>query len=65
MIVFDKKRSLVCRLRRQDDAEAYLRISRTIRAKGVLGAKAYFSAVLTHKDELVIKVDEVLAEMAF
>ncbi|KAI0354840.1 ankyrin [Trametes cingulata] len=65
MLVFDKKRSLVCRIRRQDDEEGYLRLSRIIRQKGVLGAKAYFSAEMRRTDKLVVKVSEVLAEQAF
>ncbi|TFK85965.1 ankyrin [Polyporus arcularius HHB13444] len=65
MMVFDKKRSLVCRLRREDDEHAYLRISRTIRACGVFGAKAYFAAEMPSKDMLVIKITEPLAEQDF
>ncbi|EIW52467.1 ankyrin [Trametes versicolor FP-101664 SS1] len=65
LMVFDRKRSLVCRIRRQDDPEGYLRISRVIRAKGVGGAKAYFSAEMERTDRLVVKVSEVLAEQTF
>ncbi|RPD56649.1 hypothetical protein L226DRAFT_513014 [Lentinus tigrinus ALCF2SS1-7] len=65
LMVFDKKRSLVCRLRREDDEEAYLRVSRTVRTYGVFGAKAYFAAEMTSTDALVIKISEVLAEQDF
>ncbi|KAI0629801.1 ankyrin [Trametes polyzona] len=65
LMVFDRKRSLVCRIRRQDDQEGYLRISRVVRQKGVAGAKAYFSAEMSRTDQLVVKVSEVLAEQAF
>ncbi|KAM5540758.1 hypothetical protein V8D89_005402 [Ganoderma adspersum] len=65
MMVYDKKRSFVCRLRRQDGEDAYLRLSRTVRAHGVAGAKAYFSAELRSKDELVVKYKEVLGEQPF
>ncbi|KAI1783563.1 hypothetical protein LXA43DRAFT_1102382 [Ganoderma leucocontextum] len=65
MMVYDKKRSFVCRLRRQDGEDAYLRLSRTVRAHGVAGAKAYFSAELKSKDELVVKYKEVLGDQPF
>ena len=65
MMVYDKKRSFVCRIRRQDGEDAYLRLSRTVRAHGVAGAKAYFSAELRSKDELVVKYKEVLGEQPF
>ncbi|KAH9850149.1 ankyrin [Lenzites betulinus] len=65
LMIFDRKRSLVCRIRREDDEEGYLRISRVVRQKGVCGAKAYFPAEMTRPDKLVVKVSEVLAEQNF
>ena len=65
MLVFDRRRTLVCRIRRVDDPDAYLRISRTIRAKGLAGCKAYFPAEMRRTDKLVVKVAEVLAEQTF
>ena len=65
MLVFDKQRTIVCRIRREDGPEAYLRISRTIRTKGLQGCKAYFPAEMQTTDKLVIKIAEVLAEQPF
>ena len=65
LMIFDKKRSLVCRLRRVDDEAGYLRISRTVRSQGVFGAKAYFAAEMPSKDVLTIKISEPLAEQDF
>ncbi|KAI0823957.1 ankyrin [Trametes gibbosa] len=65
LMIFDRKRSLVCRIRREDNQEGYLRISRVVRQKGVGGAKAYFSAEMTRSDRLIVKVSEVLAEQTF
>ncbi|KIY44244.1 hypothetical protein FISHEDRAFT_67841 [Fistulina hepatica ATCC 64428] len=65
LMVYTKKRDLVCSVRRQDDPAAYARITQVIHKYGVGGAKAYFAAELRSKDELVIKVSEVLAEQPF
>ncbi|EIW57994.1 ankyrin [Trametes versicolor FP-101664 SS1] len=65
LLVYDKKRSLVCRIRKCDNPEAYMRLSDVVRTQGVMGAKAYFSAEMTSPDVLVVKVSEVLAEQAF
>lgn len=65
MLVYDKKRELVCTLEAHDNADAYMRIAKTVWEKGVGGAKAYFPAELKSKDELVIKIGEVLAEQPF
>ncbi|KAH9837635.1 uncharacterized protein C8Q71DRAFT_753664 [Rhodofomes roseus] len=65
MLVYDKKRDFVCTLRPGDNREAYMRIAQTVWTKGVGGAKAYFPAELKSRDELVIKVGEVLAEQPF
>ena len=65
MLIYDKKRELVCMLEATGNEEAYMRTAATIWTKGVSGAKAYFPAELKSKDELVIKVGEVLAEQPF
>ncbi|KAI0642910.1 ankyrin [Trametes meyenii] len=65
LMVFDRKRTLVCRIRRQDNPDAYLRLSRMVRKNGVNGAKAYFWAEMDSPERLQVKVSEVLAEQAF
>ena len=65
MMVFDKKRTIVCRIRKVDDPAAYVRLSRTIRSKGTAGNTAYFNAEMRKTNELVIKIAEVLAEQSF
>ncbi|TFK37232.1 hypothetical protein BDQ12DRAFT_713611 [Crucibulum laeve] len=40
-------------------------VSKVVKAKGVGGVKAYFAAELKSKDELVVKISEVLAEQPF
>ena len=65
MRVYTKKRDLVCSIRRAENPAAYDRIFDVIAAKGVGGLKAYFAAELKSKDELIIKVSEVLAEQPF
>lgn len=65
LLVYDKKRSLVCRIRKCDNVEGYMRLSETVLTQGVMGAKAYLSAEMTSPDALVVKVSEVLAEQAF
>ncbi len=65
LLVYDKKRSLVCRIRKCDNPEGYMRLSEAVRTQGVMGAKAYFSAEMKSPDVLVVKVSEVLAEQAF
>jgi len=65
LLIYSKKRDLVCAIRRSDNPTAYDGISHVIRSKGVGGAKAYFAAELKSKDELVVKISEVLAEQPF
>lgn len=65
LLVYNKKRDFVCSIRKVDDADAYLRISQVVRERGVGGAKAYFTAELKSKEELLIKVGDVLAEQPF
>ncbi|KAH9830020.1 ankyrin [Rhodofomes roseus] len=65
LLMYNKKRSLVCTLEVAGNETAYARIAETVWTKGVNGAKAYFPAELNSQDELVIKVGEVLAEQSF
>ncbi|KAG6827252.1 hypothetical protein H0H92_012613 [Tricholoma furcatifolium] len=65
MLVYTKKRDLVCQIRRSDGPAAYDRLVKVIGAKGPGGSKAYFVADLKSKDELIIKVSEVLAVQPF
>lgn len=65
LLVYTKKRDLVCRITAADNPEERRRIQEVIREEGVSGQKAYFAAELKSKHELVIKVDEVLAVQPF
>ncbi|TBU44049.1 hypothetical protein BD309DRAFT_863131 [Dichomitus squalens] len=65
LMVYDKRRNFVCRIRRADGEDGYLKLSRSVRAYGVAGAKAYFPAELKSKDELIVKYKEVLGEQPF
>lgn len=61
LLVYNKRRDFVCRVQRADKPAEYDRIFQLVRNQGVGGGKAYLSAELVHKDELVVKVSEVLA----
>lgn len=65
LLVYDKKRTFVCRVRKRDCSDAYMRLSEIVRTKGAKGLKAYFSAEMKSPDALTVKVSEVLAEQAF
>ncbi|KAF5362620.1 hypothetical protein D9758_009604 [Tetrapyrgos nigripes] len=70
LAVYTKKRDFVCVIKRTEQTEggpgvAYDRIANVVKTKGVGGAKAYFAAELKSKDELVVKISEVLAEQPF
>lgn len=65
LLIYTKKRDFVCVIQRMENVVAYDRISRVVKTCGVGGAKAYFAAELKMKDELVVKVSEVLAEQPF
>ncbi|KAJ7577302.1 hypothetical protein C8J56DRAFT_799015 [Mycena floridula] len=65
IMVYTKKRDLKCLLRWQDNPEGYERLSETVRTKGLNGLKAYFAGEMRSKDELVVKIGEVLAEQPF
>jgi hypothetical protein len=65
LMVYDAKRELLCYVLRRDAPTAYDRLTELVRSKGTFGLKAYLVAELKSKDELVIKIDEVLAEQPF
>ncbi|TFY83377.1 hypothetical protein EWM64_g638 [Hericium alpestre] len=65
LLVYEKKRDFVCEVKRADCPQDYDRIMQVIREKGVGGLKGYFAAELRSKDELVVKVGEILAEQPF
>ncbi|KAG6905929.1 hypothetical protein DXG01_016861 [Tephrocybe rancida] len=66
MLVYTKNRDFVCLIRRQDGASAFDQIADVIKTAGIGGGqKAYFAAVLNSKDELVVKISQVLAELPF
>ncbi|THU90566.1 hypothetical protein K435DRAFT_864196 [Dendrothele bispora CBS 962.96] len=68
LAIYTKKRDLACMVRKVDQADGgapYDKLVQVIKTKGVRGLKAYFAAELKNKDELVIKISEVLAEQPF
>ncbi|THH30139.1 hypothetical protein EUX98_g4036 [Antrodiella citrinella] len=65
LLVYTKKRDFVCTINIQNNKDGYKKISQVVRDKGVGGAKAYFAAELKSANELVVKVDEVLAAQPF
>ncbi|THU90565.1 ankyrin [Dendrothele bispora CBS 962.96] len=65
LAVYTKKRDFVCCIKRNEQANAYDQISKVVKTKGHRGSKAYFAAELRSKDELVVKISEVLAEQPF
>lgn len=66
MLVYTKKATdLHCLVKRVENVDAYDRLYQVIKAKGIQGLKAYFSATIHSKDKLVIKISEVLAPQPF
>jgi hypothetical protein len=65
MLVYNKKRSFECMLDYNENPTAYTKIREIIKAKGILGLKAYFPAELRSKDELAVNVAECLPESRF
>ncbi|KIY44237.1 hypothetical protein FISHEDRAFT_52392 [Fistulina hepatica ATCC 64428] len=65
VMVYTRKRDLVCSVRYQDMPAAYDRLRNAVRTHGVEGAKAYFVAQLKDENELVIKISQVLAVQPF
>ena len=64
-LVYTKKRDLVCQLRMEDNPSSYDALISVIKTKGVGGLKAYFSAEMKSKDEILVKTGDVLAEQSF
>ncbi|KAJ7153701.1 hypothetical protein C8R46DRAFT_912265 [Mycena filopes] len=62
LLVYTKKRRLVCTVRHEDDPSEYDRIAHVIRTKGTQAAKAYFMAELQHASCLVVRISHLLAE---
>ncbi|KAH8093086.1 ankyrin repeat-containing domain protein [Cristinia sonorae] len=65
LLIYTKKRDFVCTIEYNNNRDGHRRVSEVVRDKGLGGAKAYFAAELKSKDELVVKVDEVLAAQPF
>ena len=64
-LVYTKKRDFVCQFRPTDNRKAWNSLIKAIKTKGVGGLKAYFAADIRSKDEIVVKISEVLAEQSF
>ena len=58
--VYSRKRDFVGYLRWEDGPKAYEDLTSVIQAKGVGGVKGYFVADLKSRDELTIKISEIL-----
>lgn len=65
LLIYTKKRDFVCYVRRGDCPQEYDKVMEVVKTKGAGGAKAYFAAELRSKDELVVKISQVLAEQPF
>lgn len=65
ILIYNKKRNFECVLTRNENPTAYGRIQELVKAKGILGLKAYFQAELRSKYELAINVGEYLPESRF
>lgn len=71
IIAFDRRRNFVCKIRKEDNSRQYAELAEAVGKKGVPpvpglpGVKAYFLADLKNPNELVIKLDNVLAEQPF
>lgn len=68
LLIYNRQRDFTCITHRNTGPEAYDTVTQIVRSKGVGGTnghKAYFAAELRGRDELVVKVSEVLAEQPF
>lgn len=65
LMVYNKKRDFACMIRMGDNPDGYRRVCQVVRDQGIGGAKAYFAAELKSRNELVVKVGEVLATQPF
>lgn len=61
LLVYTKKMDFFCLIRRVDKPVEYDRVSQVVRNQGVGSVKAYFTAELVNRDELVVKILEILA----
>jgi hypothetical protein len=64
-IIYDKKKEFKCTVHRKNCPSAYDKIDRMVKEKGINGGKGYFMAEWKSKEELVVKVSELLAEQPF
>ncbi|KAH7920440.1 ankyrin [Leucogyrophana mollusca] len=65
LLVYNRKRDFTCSISKAENPVHYDEIVNTVLSKGVNGVKAYFVAELKSRDELVVKISEVLAEQSF
>jgi hypothetical protein len=65
ILIYTKKKDFACLIRRSDDSKAWDALHQAVKTKGASGLKAYFSATLVSKEELVIKISEALAAQPF
>ncbi|KAF9070093.1 hypothetical protein BDP27DRAFT_1420312 [Rhodocollybia butyracea] len=77
LLVYDKRREFICTIKRSEQGngtssaevcggeKAFDKLVEVVQEKGIGGSKAYFAAVLKSEKELVIKVEDVLAEQPF
>ncbi|KAF9070095.1 ankyrin repeat-containing domain protein [Rhodocollybia butyracea] len=77
LLVYDKRRDFICTIKRSEQGngtssaevcggeKAFDKLVEVVQEKGIGGSKAYFAAVLKSEKELVIKVEDVLAEQPF
>ncbi|KAG8922314.1 hypothetical protein FRC02_011949 [Tulasnella sp. 418] len=64
-LVYSKRKDFLCVIKKDDNEENYAKLVQVVRSKGISGLKAYFRAELKSRDELEIRIDDVLAEQAF
>ena len=62
---YTKNRDFVCKFRQNENPNAWESLIYVIKNKGVGGLKAYFAADMRSKDEILLKISEVLAEQPF
>ncbi|TDL24581.1 ankyrin [Rickenella mellea] len=71
ILVYNRKRTFICNILPDHNGTAYERLTDVIRQKGVpltpggRGVKAYLQAELQDRDQLIVRVGEVLAEQPF
>lgn len=71
ILVYNKRRTFICTIKEGENGAAHRRLAQVIREKGVRlaaggqGVKVYLQADLRGRDQLVVRVGEVLAEQPF